>query len=332
MRALRFLPVVALLLGFQATAQPVKVRIGYFLPASTTIHQHVFVPLAEGLNKESGGRIEATLHPGGELGANPTQQLELLQDGKIDISFLVPNYSPKDFPDHEIMQLATGVADTRSANLVHQRLNQRGLLRVPDRVKLLAAVTDPALELHTKFPFEGLDSLKGRTIRASIGVPSEYLAALGAKPADVGHIGQAAEALRSGTVEGTLASWPPALNFGLIDVTTHHVGLGLGYLGLAVAMNKAKYESLPADLKQVVDRFSGEWIALRFAESGEMAEQRARTAVSGLEGHKIVELDADQRAQMREKLEPVVTRWAQGHPNGEAIVAAMREESRKLKK
>ncbi len=85
MRAWKFLPLVALFLGFQSTAQPVKMRIGYFPPATTTIlHQHVFVPLAEGLNKESGGRIEATLHPGGELGADPTQQLQMLQEGRVD--------------------------------------------------------------------------------------------------------------------------------------------------------------------------------------------------------------------------------------------------------
>jgi len=332
MRALKFLPVVALFLGFQTTAQPVKMRIGYFPPATTILHQHVFVPLAEGLNKESGGRIEATLHPGGELGADPTQQLQLLQDGKVDIVFMVPSYQPRDFPDHEVLELAIDVGSTRAASLLHQRLYERGLLRGYEKVHVIGAASGTASHLHTKFPIESLDSLQGRTIRTEGSIEQEFVSALGANPAKGTNITETAERLRSGAVEGALVAWGPAHVFKVFDATSHHLDLSLSRIGTVVAMNKGKYESLPADLKQVVDRFSGEWFVLRYAESQDLADQRALAVLRGLEGHKIVELNAEQRAQMLKKVEPVVDRWAKKHPNGETIVAAIREESRKLQR
>jgi TRAP-type C4-dicarboxylate transport system substrate-binding protein len=334
MRALKVLAVVALFLrsgGAVLAQEPVKLRIGYYHPPATMIHQHVFVPLAEGLNKESGGRIEASLHPGGELGADPTQQLQLLQDGKVDITYLAPSYTPNDFPDHEVMDLAIDVGSTRAANLLHQRLYERGLLRGYEKVHVIGAVSGTAGQLHAKFPITSLDSLQGRTIRAERGIEQEFVKALGGKPVAGGNITETADALRGGTVDGTVLPWGPARVFKVFDVTSHHVDLSLSRSGSVVAMNKAKYESLPSDLKQLVDRFSGNWFVLRFAESQEIADQRAVTVVRGLQGHEIVELSADQRAQILEKVEPVVKRWAQEHPNGEAIVAAIREESRKLR-
>jgi TRAP-type C4-dicarboxylate transport system substrate-binding protein len=75
-----------------------------------------------------------------------------------------------------------------------------------------------------------------------------------------------------------------------------------------LAMNKAKYESLPADLKEVIDKNSGLAAATM---AGKVWDEQA-VVVSEMvktRGNTIITLSEEEKARWREATEPVVQNW-----------------------
>ncbi|MFC3228588.1 TRAP transporter substrate-binding protein [Marinibaculum pumilum] len=316
--------------GMAQAADSTTLRIGHFLPVQSLTHSNLFVPLAEGLTAESGGRLEAKVYPGGSLGRNPAAQLQLVLDGVVDLAFLVQSYTPGQFPDNSLMELPLVMSGTREAALVHQRLFERGLLRGYDGVKVLGLGTTSAYGLHLNFPYASIDDLKGRKIRAATGIQSEIIEALGATPVGGIPVTQTAEALSRGVIDGTLLGWESMATFRVTPVTTHHVEIPLGFTPLMVAMNRAKYDALPDDLKAIVDSYSGEWIAERMSANYEIQGEKARKEAIDSGKNNVITLSDAERAQYRAALQPIIDKWVAGHPNGAALMQALDEEKARI--
>lgn len=314
-----------------AAQEPVAIRIGHFLPPQSLTHGNLFVPLAENLTKESGGRLKATVYPGGSLGRNPAQQLQLLLDGVIDVSFIVQSYTPGEFPDNSVMELPLVLETTREASFAHQRLFERGLLRGYDKVKVIGLGTTSAYTLHLNFDYGRLEDLKGRKLRAATGVQSQIVGALGATPVGGIAVTQTAESLSRGLIDGTLLGWESMNTFRVIPVTSHHVQFPLGFTPLMVAMNRKRYESLPPDLRALVDRHSGVWVGERMAQNYDTMGARALEEASKTGRNRVIEVSAQERRRWEALLEPIVEDWRRTHPNGPALLAALKEEVKTLR-
>jgi TRAP-type C4-dicarboxylate transport system substrate-binding protein len=330
-KSLAVAALAATLSGAAIAQPPVALRIGHFLPPQSLTHSKLFVPLAEGLTKDSGGMLKATVYPGGSLGRSPAQQLQLVLDGVIDVSFIVQSYTPGEFPDNSLMELPLLMQATREACLVHERLYQRGLLRGYDKVKVIGLGTTSAYTLHLNFPYKTLDDLKGRKLRAATGVQSQIIDALGGTPVGGIAVTQTAESLSRGLIDGTLLGWESMITFRVIPVTTHHVQFPLGFTPLMVAMNRAKYEGLPAALKKVVDKYSGDWVAEHLAKNYNAMGGRALAAAEKTGTNVVVELSAPERKRWEAALRPIVEDWKAKHDNGPKLLAALEEEVKKIR-
>ena len=119
--------------------------------------------------------------------------------------------------------------------------------------------------------------------------------------------------------------------FRVTPTVTHHVNVPQGFTPLMVGMNKKKYESLPANLQAVIDKYSGDWIAERMAENYNIVGDQARDAAAASGRNTTVELSADERGRWEERLTPIIDDWKTKHPNGSALFAAMEEELAKVR-
>jgi TRAP-type C4-dicarboxylate transport system substrate-binding protein len=94
------------------------------------------------------------------------------------------------------------------------------------------------------------------------------------------------------------------------------------------AMNKAKYDGLPEDLKAVIDRNSGADFAREIGHAWLEAEEVGRKAYTD-RGIDIAKLTPDELAAFRTALAPVETRWIEDAAtkgiDGAALVARARE-------
>ena len=102
-----------------------------------------------------------------------------------------------------------------------------------------------------------LDELKGLKVRAPTRIGTKFLTAIGAVPVQM-PVPQVTESLSKGVIDGAMVPWEVAPALKLQEVTKYHVDTAAGVPRMSnsifvIAMNEAKYDSLPADLKKVID-------------------------------------------------------------------------------
>ena len=76
-----------------AAAQEVTLRLHTFLPPVANPVKHFMVPWAKKIEKESNGRIKVQIYPSMQLGGAPTQLLQQVRDGVVDIVWGLPGFT-----------------------------------------------------------------------------------------------------------------------------------------------------------------------------------------------------------------------------------------------
>jgi TRAP-type C4-dicarboxylate transport system substrate-binding protein len=108
---------------------------------------------------------------------------------------------------------------------------------------------------------KALEDLRGLKIRAATRINARMLAALGATPVTM-PLPQVAEALSKGVIDGAMVPWEGVPAIKLQEIAKYHLEPPAGAPRFSntiflMAINPAKYDSLPADLKKVIDNNSG---------------------------------------------------------------------------
>src|ERR1051325_11413598 len=115
-------------------------------------------------------------------------------------------------------------------------------------------------------------------IRANNPVQSGGLTGMGLVPVQM-PINQASMAIASGKLDGSMVGPAPLMEFGISRVASNHFLLGVSSAPLLLAMNREKFDSLPAPAQEVIRRFSGEWVAARYIAA---YDKENRAAIDGL--------------------------------------------------
>ncbi|MDF3075560.1 MAG: C4-dicarboxylate transporter, partial [Alphaproteobacteria bacterium] len=166
--------------------------------------------------------------------------------------------------------------------------------------------------IHTKGkPVLKADDFKGLKIRAPSRAVGDALAKYGATPLFM-PVPSVPEALSKNVIDGVVVPWEVTVSLRLSELTDHHTEVpgdrGLYTSVFLLAMNKAKYDGLPADLKKVIDDNSGMNIAPRIGQAWEDVEQPGRDAAKA-RGNKIVTMDAAEVAKLRAQAASVNADW-----------------------
>ncbi|TXT31514.1 MAG: dctP [Rhodocyclaceae bacterium] len=187
--------------------------------------------------------------------------------------------------------------------------------------------------VHTaKKEIVGLTGFAGMKLRTSTRVGAKTLAALGGSPVAMPPA-QVTEAIAKGVVDGSLGAWELVFPTKLSEVTKFHAQPAAGVAHptatvLTVLMNKAKYDGLPADLKAIVDKTTGEVMVGKFGAMFDdfAADTRKRIAA---QGNKITTFSATQVAAMKQATASVEDEWAKqvGEKglDGKKLIASARE-------
>ena len=245
-----------------AFAQEVTLKIHHFLPPKGTIQAQVFEPWCEKIGKESNGRLKCQIYPSMQLGGTPPQLFDQARDGVADIIWTIPTYQAGRFNKSEVFELPFMAKNAESGSPALWDYIQKNSLDEFRGVKLLAAhVHDGSLLHFTSKRVTTLDDLKGLKVRAPTRIATKFLTALGATPVQM-PVPQVTESLSKGVIDGAMIPWEVAPALKLQEVTKYHLDTAAGASKTSnsifvIAMNPAKYDSLPADLKAVIDANSG---------------------------------------------------------------------------
>jgi TRAP-type C4-dicarboxylate transport system substrate-binding protein len=164
--------------------------------------------------------------------------------------------------------------------------------------------------IHTKRPVEKVEDLQGMKLRAPSRSIGNALEAMGATAVFI-PVPSLPEALSKGVVEGAVIPWEITIPLKISELVDNHAVTpgprGLYTSVFVLAMNKARYEGMPADLRKILDDHTGmrmaEWVGKVWDEIEAPGLAKAK------ESGKVRELAPDQVAKMRDVTARVKGDW-----------------------
>ncbi|PTN02992.1 TRAP-type C4-dicarboxylate transport system substrate-binding protein [Rhodovulum imhoffii] len=298
-----------------AAAQEVTLRFQHFVSPLAPAAKYFMQPWAEKVEAESGGRLKIELYPLMQLGGKPTSQYDLIRDGAIDGGWVIPGYQPGRFPEAEAMELPF-LTPKRAEEASHAAwlYTQRHLLDDFADVKLIAVHMHGPGIVHKKGPaLETADDFEGLKLRGPSRPATLLLKRLGAVPVGM-PVPAFPEALAKGVVDGGVITWEMAPALKLDDLSDSHTDVAgaesLYNLYFIWAMNRARYESLPEDLRAVIDANSGLETSLMAGRAYDRGDTEGRAAM-GAAGNALATLDAAQTARIRALGDEVIAEWVE---------------------
>lgn len=295
-------------------------RFSSFEPPVAFVTQEILTPWAKEVTDASNGELTVQVFPGGALGRNPAQQLQLVEDGVVDIAWVIPGYTPGRFQEGTVAELPFLVPNSTAGSRAMWEMHEKGLFAGDfNKLKMLGIfVSYPNFIAATKSVREPED-LKGLNFRAPGPTMLSAVNTLGAIP--IGGITgpSVAEAISRGLISGTFTQWGAVETFRMGDVITHYNTVPLGGTPMLVVMNRAKYEALPEGAKAAIDRLSGAAFSERFgtAFDAEMIKARARIEATGKV--EVIDPDDDLAARWRNAVAIASQEWIANNENGQAI-------------
>lgn len=302
-------------LGMPAWAQQEELKLATFVPLSHIIMAKVLTPWAADLSKASDGKLTVRMFPSMQLGGKPPELYKQTERGISDICFTLPGYTSNDFPMMQLTELpgmATSAED--GTRKIWQHFNQF-LARDFSETKVLALWNSDSAALMTKSkPIRRLEDVRGMKIRTPSAAQSAQIEALGGTPIDM-PANQIYNALDRGVVDAAMIPMSGGIDFKLIEVARYFtINPPVGRSNFLVAMNKARYEKLPADMRKLIDDSTGLKLSLMGAQTYDGHNSLGVTEAR--KSREVIELDATERARWQAAFKKhVEERVAEGEKN-----------------
>jgi len=329
------LVVCSLAVATEVPAQTTTLTMSSWVSPTHHITAVVLQGWANEAEKVTNGRVKFTMLP--KHPSAPPGTFDAVRDGLVDLSFVTASYTPA----RHILPLLPelpGSGDTALANsIAYSRIHWKHFHKLGEYkgVKLLGVFTHGPGQMFTKKVVHGINDIQGLKIRTGGGVAEKVAKALGAsafvKPAPESY-----ELLKSGVADGVFFPMESVVSFKLdtvLEQATLFPG-GMYSSAFGFFMNEEKWNKLPKQDQEALEKISGEWIARLAGNSWDAAD------VKGMEqlkksGVKIVNANSELVAEVKKRSAPIIDEWVQQATakglNGAAILAEFREELKKAK-
>lgn len=322
-----------------AQAQEVTLKFHHIWPAQAMAPVRVIQPWCDKITAESRGRLKCQMLHAMSGGGTPAQLVDRIKDGVDDLTITLPGYTAGRFPAMEVFELPFMTNSAESGAAAAWDYLQKHALKEFPGTKILATWVHDEGYVHTSArQVKSLDDFKGLKMRAPTRQTNKLLAKLGATPVGMPVTG-VADALSKGTIDGFALPWEVIPAFKLHEMTKFHTETdpsrpALYSAGFIFAMNQAKYDSLPADVKKVVDELSGEVAARMFGRGWDKVDRRGMAFMQAA-GVQFTAADATFVKAVTDKTAPVVDAWvkaaeAKGLKDPRKVLGEFRAEIKKL--
>jgi TRAP-type C4-dicarboxylate transport system substrate-binding protein len=288
----------ALALGLALGANPVSAQTKWNLPAAypaDNFHSETLVWFAKEVEKETGGKLQITVHPGASLFKAPEIKRAVAtgqaQIGEVLIS-IHENEDPI-FGLDTIPFLTAGYADARRLYAAQKpamakKLDAQGML-------LLYSGAWPSQGLYAKKEINSVDDLKGLKMRV-YNVGTTRIAELAGAQAVTIQAAELPQALATGTVNAFMTSGATGYDSKAWETVSHFYDLAAWQPKNIVIANKAAYAALDKPAQDALlkaaaaaeDRLwkvsaeKSQWFLEQLKAKGMKVETPSPTLVAGL--------------------------------------------------
>ena len=289
-----------------ASAQTIELKASHFLPPNHTF-QKALTAWGEELSAASNGRLKLTIYPAAQLGP-PPRQLDLARSGVVDIAVGLHGLTPGRYPLTELVSApyASPSAGVNSA-VTSRRLTELSsgyLAKEHEGLRILWMAVTPPLMFISRPPIRTLEDFKGLKIRYAGTNFKAIIDALGAVGLPVPPP-ETQDAMAKGIVDAATFPYEGAASFDLGTVAKYALEPGVSSATFAVVMNQAKFDALPADLKELIAKTTGPVRAEKF---GAMWDEAEKAGKDNLLAHGVqpVTMSAAEFAKVKQALAPIV--------------------------
>ena len=291
-----------------AMAQDVVLKFSTFMAPQS----YVWLDMHEGwmkrVEEQSKGRIKFERYPAMQLGGTPAQLYDQAKDGVADIIWTLPGTTAGRFPRVEVFELpfmlTTGEATSRA---YWEYVQTYAKDEFKDVHVIALHVHGPGLFHTANRQIKSIGDLRGLKVRGPTRQVTKLLASLGATPVGMPLPG-IPDALSKGVIDGAVIPWEVVPSVKVNELAKYHSEFAPALPGLytstfVMAMNKAKYESLPPDLKKVIDDNSGLETSGWLGKVQHANDARGRKTVDDSSVHRFGKADYEQFKKASSKID-----------------------------
>jgi tripartite ATP-independent transporter DctP family solute receptor len=267
---------------------------------------------ADLVKQRSGGRIQITVYPNGELaGGNQLKELTMLQDGSIDFTYhsnLIYSNLDQSFAVISLPWLFTDYSQVDAAlsgsagSQLLKATEAQGIVGLAYGENGFRQLTNSRLAVHAP------DDLHGLKIRIpDVGLYNSIYKAMGAIPITM-NFGEVMGALKQGQIDGQENPIDIIVSARLYEAQNHITIWNYSYDAVILGINKKDWDGLPVAARAIVRQAASE----ASKEQVKLSRDAARTQLSLLrdKGMTVTELTSGQVQAFRAATDPVYVEWS----------------------
>ncbi len=303
-----------------AAERSISLTYASFFPAQSRI-SILSVEWAKELEKRTQGKVAVQYYPAASL-VEAKNTYDAVTKGAVDIGLGCFAYTPGRFPLMEVIDLPLGYKSGHMATKMVNEFYRKFRPAELSGVKVLYLHAHGPGILHSRKPVQGLEDVRGKTIR-STGLSADIVAALGGVPVSM-PMTESYYALNNGLADGIMTPMESLLDFKLGEVVRYSVeDFGAAYTtAFFLVMNRAKWNSLPKDVQGVIESLNEEFVE-RQGKLWDDLDREGREFTLA-KGNKIVQLTREESGRWRDQVKPLLNSYvrkvkARGLPGDEAL-------------
>jgi TRAP-type C4-dicarboxylate transport system substrate-binding protein len=297
-----------------ALAQPVvTLKFHTFMAPMSNVWLSMHKPWMDKVEKEGNGRIKFEAYPAMQLGGAPPQLYDQARDGVVDIVWTLPGNTGGRFPRVEVFELPFTMNNAEATSKAYWEYVQT---QAPDEFKdtqvLALHVHGPGMFHMASKQIRAPGDLRGQKVRGPTRQVNKLLQSVGATPVGM-PLPQIPDALSKNTIDGCVIPWEVVPSVKVHELTKFHTEFPAGSPALytttfVMAMNKARYDGLPPDVKRVIDANSGMATSAWLGKTQQGNDPKGRAAAEERK-NAIVTLSASEAAEFQKLSAQIDDEW-----------------------
>ena len=260
-----------------ASAAPIEIRFATTIPTTGGKWIRGIAPWSQAVEKATNGRVKVTGYPGGTL-STEKDTYDSVVNGVAHMGWFDAAMEPGRFP------LTTGIFSMPGSGVTNSVMgswavwntakNNPEFLAEFKEVKVLFMHAFAPLVLSMKDkPVRTPADVKGLKIRAAPGGTQDLLSSVGATTVVMAP-GDIYVSFEKGLLQGNAMGWEGIGAYRLTELATQYTPIGaFGGPQFVVVFNKAKWDSLPADIQQAILSVSDNYGSKLFGQGDDATSQ-----------------------------------------------------------
>jgi TRAP-type C4-dicarboxylate transport system substrate-binding protein len=310
--------------------QPINLRLAHYSPPGHPMLENIAVPWSKMLEEKTNGKVKVTIYPAQTL-CKMEDTPDAVRSGLADIACGFPSASPGLFPvtDVIVLPFAPWNDTAEFSSQVEQTLYNKGWIADEWRdVKLLFFYTTPPSQIFTTKPIRTMEDLKGTRIRSYGGLQVKTAKVLGCVPITVTDP-DVYMSLERRVIEGTTYTWEGCAGRKLHEVLNYALECNIYSVPFYYIMNLKKFNSLPPDVRDIIESISGMNAAKFAGKAFDANDQKAKKEVVAPALKEVIKLSPTEKKRWRKAVDQVWEDWivetkGKGRPVREVVNAAIR--------